>query len=170
MAPRLRVDLELDDVYIKLRAQGVDLDEYRMTTLKEIHDSLCSKSSKAYRSARGAAAGIFPFGGAAHTTLTGRSYAKKCVLAYGLVGSAGKSDIAKEVVTEILMDEGLEIFAEVTIGHVPGVGSVLAALSVPKVMDQILEAVHKRADKLHMDAIQRVNAMPPSPVLSSDGF
>ncbi|KAG0335833.1 hypothetical protein BG005_004478 [Podila minutissima] len=163
--------LELQDEYIKLAAQGVDLHEHRMATLKAIHDSLCGKSSKIYRSIRGAAVAVIPLGGAAHTALTGRSHAQKCVLAYGLAGSAGNSDIAKEVAEEILTGTGLDIIADATIGTViPGVSSILAARSAPKIMDQVLEAVHKRADELHMAVIQRVKAMPPSPTPSKNGF
>ncbi|KAF9309078.1 hypothetical protein BG006_005195 [Podila minutissima] len=152
--------LELQDEYIKLAAQGADLDEHRMATLKAIHDSLCGKYSKIYRSIRGAAIAVIPLGGGAHTALTGRSHAQKCVLAYGLAGSARNSDIAK-VANEILIDTGLDIIADATIGTViPGFSSsILAARCAPKIMDQVLEAVHKRADELHMAVIQRVKAM-----------
>ncbi|KAF9969836.1 hypothetical protein BGZ73_007622 [Actinomortierella ambigua] len=156
--------LELQDEYMKLAAQGVDLHEHRMATLKAIHDSLSSRTSKLYRSVRGAVVAVVPLGGAAHTALTGRSHAQKCVLAYGLAGSAGNSDIAKEVAEEILVGAGLDIIAGAALGAaVPGVSSVLAARSAPKVMDQVLEAVHKRADELHIAVIQRVKTMSPSP-------
>ncbi|KAG0312233.1 hypothetical protein BGZ99_009642 [Dissophora globulifera] len=170
MSPKLLLDLELENEYIKLAAQGVDLDEHRITTLKAIHDSLSSKSSKIYRSLRGATAAVVPLGGTIHTALTGRSYARKCVLAYGLAGSAGNSDIAKEVAEEILIHMGLGVIADVTGAVIPGASSILAARSAPKVMDQVLEAVHKRADDLHIAVIQRVKAMPPSPAPSNDGF
>ncbi|KAF9901093.1 hypothetical protein EC991_006537, partial [Linnemannia zychae] len=136
---------ELQAHYTNLAVNGFDLHEYRISTLNAIYYSLNSNYSKTYRSIRGAAAALVPVvGGVGHTVLTGKSHAQKCVLAYGLAGSAGNSTIAKEVAEEIVMGLGVNIVAESTFGSViPGVGSVLAARSAYKVMDEVLNAVHR---------------------------
>ncbi|KAG0379344.1 hypothetical protein BGX24_000760 [Mortierella sp. AD032] len=151
--------LELRAHYSDLAAQGLDLHGYRISTLSAIHYSLSSNYSKTYRSIRGAAAGLVPvIGGVGHTTLTGKSHAKKCVLAYGLAGSTGNSVVVKEVAEEIVMGVGINAIIEAAFDSViPGVGSVLAARSAYKVMDEVLNAVHKRADELHMAAINHVH-------------
>ncbi|KAF8932098.1 hypothetical protein BGZ47_011560 [Haplosporangium gracile] len=131
--------LELHDEYIKLAAQGVDLHEHRMATLKAIHDSLDNKSSKIYRSIRGAVVSVIPLGDA--------------------------------VAEKILIDMGLGIITgAITVSVIPGASSIHVARSAPKIMDQILEAVHKHADELHMTVIQHIKAMPPSRAPSNNGF
>ncbi|KAF9430419.1 hypothetical protein BGZ76_000848 [Entomortierella beljakovae] len=154
-----QIEFELFDHYKKLSKTGIDLHECRMKTLNDIHDSLNSKKSKYFRSIRGAAVAVVPLGGASHTVLTGRSHAQKCVEAYGLAGSHGNKEIVKEVVEEILLGLGVGFFAEEALGAVvPGVSSILAAMSAPKIMDKVLEVVHERADSLHIKAIKLVNA------------
>ncbi|KAF9206812.1 hypothetical protein BGZ49_001754 [Haplosporangium sp. Z 27] len=154
------VEAELVAQYKELAEQGVDLDAYRIETLQAIHDSLNTKKSKYYRSLRGAAVAVVPLGGAGHTVLTGRSHAQKCVEAYGLTGRHGNKAIAKEVMEDLLKSLGIHIVAEETIGStIPGVSSVMAAISAPKVMDNVLEAVHETANQMHIDAIEKVRAM-----------
>ncbi|KAF9434332.1 hypothetical protein BGZ76_008190 [Entomortierella beljakovae] len=157
-SPYDQIEEELFIQYQNLAKSGVDLHEYRLQTLGEIHDSLCSKKSKYYRSVRGAAVAVVPLGGAGHTALTGRSHAQKCVEAYGLAGRMGNKEIVKEVVEEIILSMGISFVAEQAVGSaIPGVSSVLAAVSAPKIMDKVLEAVHERTDSLHIKAIRLVN-------------
>ncbi|KAF9080376.1 hypothetical protein BGX27_005507 [Mortierella sp. AM989] len=154
------VEAELLVNYQKLAAEGVDLHSHRIATLDAIHDSLNSRRSKYYRSVRGAIAGVVPVvGGVDHTAATGHSHAKKCVEAYGLAGQHGNQAIVKEVVGEILKTMGIKIVAEEVVGAaVPGISIVLAAMSAPKVMEDVLRVVHERANELHMNAIKQVQA------------
>ncbi|KAF9350104.1 hypothetical protein BGX26_011671 [Mortierella sp. AD094] len=155
-----QVEEELVAQYRALAAEGVDLDAHRIETLGAIRDSLDQKKSKYYRSLRGAAVAIVPLGGASHTILTGRSHAQKCVEAYGLVGRHGNKAIAKEVMEDLLKSMGIHFIAEETIGStIPGVSSVMAAISAQKVMDDVLKVVHETADQMHINAIEQVRVM-----------
>ncbi|KAF9368629.1 hypothetical protein BGX21_006461, partial [Mortierella sp. AD011] len=116
--------------------------------------------SKYYRSLRGAAVAVVPLGGAGHTLITGRSHAQKCVEAYGLAGRHADKTVAKEVMEDLLKSMGIHLIAEGAIGTtIPGVSSVMAAISAPKIMDSVLDAVHETANQMHINAINQVRAM-----------
>ncbi|KAF9169456.1 hypothetical protein BGX21_002887 [Mortierella sp. AD011] len=155
-----QVETELVEQYKALAAEGVDLDAYRIETLGAIHDSLNRKRSKCYRSLRGAAVAVVPLGGAGHTLLTGRSHAKKCVEAYGLAGRHADETVAKEVMDNLFKSMRIHSIVEEAIGTtIPGISSVMAAISALKVMNSVLDVVHETADQMHINAINQVRAM-----------